>query len=151
MKLALKYGLTITAGIIVWVIVAHLLVPNSQSKVHSLGAVFFFNTLEFIVIFLGIRALERERGDKPTFKEGLKLGVAIAFVYAVSAGLFFVGVLLVIGPKWMQSEPSALRGMALWWVAAQAFIGLCGFGLLFGLVYSTLISFALAKRRSHDV
>ena len=149
MKLALKYGLAITVGVMAWVIIAHLLVPDPKSTVHSLGAMVFFNLLQFVAIFLGIRALERELGQKPTFKEGLKLGVGISFVYAVTAALFFVGVLFVVGTKWMQAEAAA-PGMPLWLVALQAFAGLCVFSMILGLIYSTLISFALAKRRSSE-
>src|SRR5436190_23628432 len=104
MKLTLRYGLTITAGVIVWTILAHTLVPNPLSIVHSLGTITFFNVLHFACIFLGIRALEREKGEKPTFKQGVKLGISISFVYAVTAALFFAIVLLVIGPKWMAGE-----------------------------------------------
>src|SRR5262245_33875890 len=145
MKLALKYGLAITVGVMLWVIIAHTLVPDPQSNVHSLGATIFFNLIHFIAIFLGIRALERERGQKPTFKEGLKLGVAISFVFAVGASLFFVGVLMVVGTKWIQANP-AMLGLPKWLLALQSFLGLCIFVMLLGLLYSTLISFALARR-----
>ena len=146
MKLALRYGLTITAGIILWTIVAHALVPDPRSIVHSLGAITFFNVLQFACIFLGIKALEREKGEKPTFKQGVKQGISISFVYAVTAALFFAVVLLVIGPKWMAGE--ARPEVPMWLVAVQAFAGLIVLSMIFGLVYSTLISFVLAKRLS---
>jgi hypothetical protein len=146
MKLALRYGLTITAGIVVWTILAHALVPDPRSIVHSLGAITFFNVLQFACIYLGIKALEREQGEKPTFKQGVKQGVSISFVYAVTAALFFAVVLLVIGPKWMAGE--ARPEVPMWLVAMQAFAGLVVLSMLFGLVYSTLISFVLAKRLS---
>jgi len=151
MKMALKFGLAITIGVMAWVIIAHLLVPDPQSNVHSLGATIFFNLLHFSAIFLGLRALEREHGQKPTFKEGLKLGVAISIVYAVTAALFFIGVLLVVGTRWIQANP-AMQALPTWLLALQAFVGLCAFAIILGLIYSTLISFALARRgmgRSH--
>ena len=147
MKIALKYGLLITLGVIAWVVVAHLLVPDPTSKVHSFGAGIFFNLLEIAGIYLGINAKERESGGPPTFKEALKTGVSIAFVYALSAALFFLGLLLFLGPKMMAAEPGA-RTQPLWQVAAAAFLGLFVGSLLFGLVYSTVISFILAKRQS---
>ena len=104
MKIALRYGLIITAGMMAWTIIAHSLVPNPQSIVHSFGAFTFINLLHFACIYLGIKALERERGDKPTFKEGLKEGVAISFVYAITSALYFMCVLLLIGTKWMAGE-----------------------------------------------
>ncbi|HEY6805067.1 MAG TPA: hypothetical protein VI306_15940 [Pyrinomonadaceae bacterium] len=148
MKLALKYGLTITAGVILWTIIAHTLVPNPQSLVHSLGAFAFFNILQFSCIFLGIKALEREQNSKPTFKEGIKQGVSISFVYAITAALYFAVVLLVIGTRWMAAE--ARPDVPMWLVALQAFAGLTIMAMLLGLVYSTLISFVLARRLSED-
>jgi hypothetical protein len=149
MKLALRYGLIITVGLIAWTIVVHWLVPDPQSAVHSLGAFTFFNLLHFGAIFLSIRALEREKTSKPTFKEGLKQGVAISFVYAVTASLFFVGVLLVIGPKWMAGE-APTPDVPMWVVGVKAFAGLTIFTMILGLIYSALISFFLAKRLSRE-
>ena len=149
MKLALRYGLIITAGLIAWTVIAHSLIPDPRSIVHSLGAFTFFNLLHFAGIYLGIRALERETNAKPTFKEGLKQGVSISFVYAVTAALFFGGVLLVIGPKWMAGE-AATPDMPMWLVGLQAFAGLIVLSMMFGLVYSALLSFFLAKRLSRE-
>lgn len=144
MKVAIKYGLIITAGLIVWVVVAHTLFPNPQSPVHSFGAMTFFNLLHFIVLFLGLRAFEREQG-KQSFKDLLKTGVSISFVYAVTAALFFVGVLMVIGPKWLGSRPE-VEELAPGLVAVQAFAGLVIATMVLGLIYSTLVAFVLAKR-----
>ena len=148
MKLAIRYGMPITVGVMLWTIIAHTLVPNPQSIVHSLGALTFFNILQFTCIFLGIKALEREQRTKPTFKDGLKQGISISFVYAVTSALFFVGVLLIIGTKWMGAEVGV--GVPKWVYILQAFAGLVVLSMLFGLVYSTVISFVLAKRFSHD-
>jgi hypothetical protein len=148
MKLALKYGLTITAGVVVWTIIGHALVPNPQSIVHSLGAFSFFNILQFSCIFLGIKALEREQNRKPTFKEALKQGISISFIYAITAAVYFAIVLLVIGTKWMAGEMRP--DVPVWVVALQAFAGLTAMAMLFGLVYSTLISFVVARRLSNE-
>jgi len=145
MKIALRYGLLVTLGVIAWVLVTHLLVPDPTSKLHSLGAGVFFNLLEISGIYLGITAKGREIDGSPTFKEGVKTGVAVAFVYALSASLFFLGVIVFIGPKWLGSEPGAAT-QPLWQVVAGAFAGLFLGALLFGLVYSTVISFFLARR-----
>jgi len=149
MKLALRYGPIITVGVMAWTIIAHALVPDPKSIVHSLGAFSFFNLLHFAVIYLGIKALEREKNEKPTFKEGVKQGVSISFVYAVTASLFFVGVLFVVGPKWMAGE-AATPDVPLWVVGLQAFAGLIVLTMVLGLVYSALISFFLAKRLSSE-
>ena len=147
MKLALRFGSIITAGLIIWVLVAHWLFPNPQSPVHSVGAMSFFNLLHFVVLFLGLRAFEREQGGKQSFKELLKTGVSISFVYAVTAALFFVIVLAVIGQKWLGNRPE-VEELAPWLVALQAFAGLVIGTMVLGLIYSTLISFVLARRSS---
>jgi uncharacterized membrane protein len=147
MKIPIKYGLLATAGLIAWVLIARLLISNPQSLVHTLGGPIFFNVVHFVMIYLGIKALEREHGDRPPFKEALKTGVSIAFVFALTASLFFVLVLLFIGNRWLASEPGAANTptQAL---AAKAFAGLFFGTLIFGLIYSTVIAFFVAKRRS---
>lgn len=146
MKIALKYGLLITVGAIAWVVVAHLLVPDPRSPVHSLGAGVFFNLLHITGIYLAITALKQETGGELGFKTAVKTGIATAFVFALSFCLFFVVALFAVGPKLMASEPGA-ENQPLWQVALGAFVGLLLGTLLFGLIYSTLISFFLAKRR----
>jgi hypothetical protein len=150
MKIPVKFGLLITLGVIAWVLVAHSLITSPQSLVHTLGGPIFFNILQFVMIYLGLNAREREKADKLTFKEGLKTGVAISFVYALTVSLFFAGVLGVVGTKWLASEPGVAT-MPTSRVAAQAFIGLFLGSMLFGLIYSTVISFFLAKRFSETI
>jgi len=149
MKIPLKYGLLITLGVMAWVLAARSTVANPQSLVHTLGSPIIFNVLHFVMIYLGLKALERAKGERPTFKEGLKTGVAISFVYALTAALFFVAVLAVVGTKWLASEPG-VAGTPTSRIAAQAFAGLFLGAMLFGLIYSTVISFFLAKRQSED-
>ena len=136
-------------GVVAWVLITRSTVANPRSLVHTLGSPIVFNVLHFVMIYLGLKTLEREKREKPTFKEGLKTGVAISFVYALTASLFFVGVLAVIGTKWLASEPGIANAPTSR-VAAQAFVGLFLGGMLFGLIYSTVISFFLAKRQSEE-
>jgi Protein of unknown function (DUF4199) len=147
MKIPIKYGLLIALGLIIWVLLAHLLIANPRSLVHTLFGPIFFNVLHFAMIFLGIKALERERGARLSFKEALKTGVSIAFVYALTASLFFAGVVLLVGDKWLAIEPGAAttprRVLML-----QAFAALFFGSVFLGLIYSTVISFFVAKRRS---
>lgn len=149
MKIPLKYGLLTALGLIVWVLLAHLLIANPQSLVHTLFGPIFFNILHFAMIFLGVKALERERGEKPGFKEALKTGVAIAFVYALTASLFFVCVVYFVGDKWLAVEPGAATTPTRV-LMFQAFAGLFLGTLIFGLIYSTVIAFFVAKRRSEE-
>lgn len=146
MKIPIRYGLLIALGLIVWVLLAHLLVPNPQSLVHTLLGPIFFNILHFAMIFLGIKALERERGEKVWFKEALKTGIAIAFVYALTASLFFACVVYFVGDRWLAVERSAATPAREF--LFKAFAGLFFGTLIFGLIYSTVISFFVAKRRS---
>jgi uncharacterized membrane protein len=149
MKIPLKYGLLITLGVIAWVLITRSLVTNPQSLVHTLGGPVFFNVLQFAMIYLGLKALEHERGDRPTFKEALKTGVAVSFVYGLTASIFFVAVLAIVGTKWLVSEPGAANA-PMSRIILGAFLGLFIGALLFGLIYSTVLSFFLAKRRSED-
>ena len=149
MKIPLKYGLLITLGVIAWVLITRSLITNPQSLVHTLGGPVFFNVLQFAMIYLGLKALEHARGDRPTFKEGLKTGVAISFVYGLTASIFFVIVLMIVGTKWLASEPGAANA-PLSRILLGAFLGLFLGALLFGLIYSTVLSFFTAKRRSED-
>ena len=149
MKIPLKYGLLIALGVMAWVLIARNTVTDPLSPVHTLGTPIFINLLQFIMIYLGLKALEHEKGDSPTFKEGLKTGVAISFVYAIAATLFFIGVVAVVGTRWLASEPGAAEA-PMSRVLAGAFLGLFLGAMLFGLIYSTVISFFVAKRRSEE-
>ena len=149
MKIPIKYGLLITLLVAAWVLIVRSLVPNPFSLVHSLVTPIVFNVLHFAIIYLGLKTMEREKGETSTFKEGLKTGVAISFVYALTISLFFVGVLMVIGTKWLVAEAGA-SDAPMSQVAAQAFVAFFLGAMVLGLVYSTVISFFLAKRQSDE-
>ena len=146
MKIALKYGLLTTACFIVWVLIAHWLVPDPRSTVHSAGAGVFVNIVEIIAIALGIRERKNAYAGQLSFKDGLKTGVGIAVVYVVSACLFFAVQLLLRGTGMLAIEPGA-ETRPMWQVVTGAFLGLSVIGVLFGLFYSTIISFIFASRR----
>jgi hypothetical protein len=148
MRIALKFGLLITFGVIVWVVIAHLLVPDPRSQIHNLGAGIFFNLLEITGIFLAINTNRNKRGGDLNFKSGMRTGILTALVYAVSSGLFFLLAIYVVGSKLMASEPGT-ETMPGWQVALGAFVGLSLGALIFGLLYSAIISFFLAKRQPH--
>jgi len=144
MKTLLKYGLMITLGAIVWVLITHYAITNPASLVHQLGTPVVFNVLQFIMIYLGIKAVEREKGERLSFKEGIQTGFGISFIYGATLSIFFAVVLAVIGTKWMAVEPGA--GSTPTGQIAGAFLGLFLSALIFGLIYSTVISFFIAKR-----
>ena len=145
MKIALKYGLLIALGAIAWVVVMHLLVPDPHSPVHNLGAGIFFNLLHLAGDYLAIKTKKIEVAGELSFKSGLKTGMATALVFAASVSLFFVVAILSVGPKLMAGEPGA-ENLPVWQAALGAFAGLFVGSLFFGLIYSTIISFFLAKR-----
>jgi hypothetical protein len=149
MKIPLKYGLLITLGMMAWVLISHAIVPNPRSLVHSFGIAFFSNILQFAMLYLGLKAFEHEKGERSTFKEGIKKGLAISFVYGLSASLFFAGLIAVLGTKWIATEPGELNA-PMSRVILGRFLGLFVGALVLGLIYSTVLSFFLAKRRSED-
>ena len=146
-KIPLKYGLLTAVGAVAWVLVVRSLVTNPLSLVHVPGTPIFFNILQFVMIYLGLKEKERTYGDKQDFKKGIKTGVAISLVYGLAVSLFFVGVLAIIGTRWMGAEPG-VQGNPTAIDVAKAFAGLFINALILGLIYSTVISFFLAKRRS---
>ena len=150
MRIAIKYGLLITAVVAAWVIITHFLVPISPDSKLNLLAPVLFNLAAIMAIYLGIKTKKTE--TEMHFKEGLKTGISISLVYAISACLFFFVVLLIAGPTVMANEPMAPK-QPFWQVALMAFVGMFFGSLILGLVYSTIISFFLARpyRQGGDI
>lgn len=143
MRIALTYGLLITLVIVIWVVLTHFVFPLPPTSSLNLLAPVIFNLTAIIALYLGIKSRKAE--GEMTFKEGLKTGLSISFVYAISASLFFLLLLLLVGPSMMAAEPMAAN-YSMWMVALRAFTGMFFGSLILGLVYSTIISFFLAKR-----
>jgi hypothetical protein len=150
MKIPLKFGLLITAGVVVWIVIAHLFVPNPRSAVHTVGAGIFFNVMEIIGIALGIKAKQAEQSGLISFKTGVKTGVAIAVVYAVTASLFFLLQMAFMGTEMLAHEQGA-SDKPLWQVAVGAFAGLTISAIVMGLIYSTLVTFFVIKNQKGRV
>jgi hypothetical protein len=144
LKLALKYGLMITIVVIVWVVITHFVFPLAPtSKLNGLAPV-IFNVAAIVAIYLAIKARKAEIGEL-IFKDGIKTGLAVSLVYAVSACIFFFILLLMVGPTLMSNEPMS-ADLPIWKIALAATAGMFFGSLILGLVYSTIISFFLAKR-----
>jgi hypothetical protein len=120
--------------------------PESNANVI---APILFNLTHIVAIYLAVRERKTTLGGELSFKECLKTGMAISLVYAVSACVFFMIEYLVAGPKLLMSEAGA-AGRPLWQIAAFAYAGLFLFSLFFGLIYSTLIAFFLARRGNRE-
>lgn len=143
MKIAIKYGLMITAVVAAWVIVTHVVFPiTPESKLNMLAPV-LFNLAAIMAIYLGMKAKKSE--TDMDFKAGLKTGISISLVYAISACIFFFVALLIVGPSMLANEPTAGSYPPLQ-VALLASVGMFFGSLILGLVYSTIISFFLARR-----
>jgi len=149
MKLALKYGLQITFVVVLWIVIVRLWLGMGNGPQGQVISGVLFNAAAIFAIFLGMRARKQALGGALSFKEGVKTGMAISLVYAISACLFFMIEYLVAGPKLLLSEAGPETG-ALWQVAVMAYAGLFLGSLLFGLIYSTLIAFFLARRLGRD-
>jgi hypothetical protein len=149
MKLALKYGLFITFVVVLWIVIVRLWLGMGNGPQGQIISGVLFNVAAILAILLGMREHKRALGGALSFKEGVKTGMAISLVYAISACLFFMIEYLVAGPKLLLSEAGPQSG-PLWQVEVMAYAGLFFGSLLFGLIYSTLIAFFLARRLGRD-
>jgi Na+/H+-translocating membrane pyrophosphatase len=144
MKIAIKYGLSITLVVVLWVLVTHFLFPVAPESKANILAPILFNLAAIVAIYLGIKASAVERDL--SFKQGIKTGVAISLVYGISSCLFFFIVFLFVGPRLMANEPMA-QNYPIWQVALAAYAGMFFGALILGLVYSTVVSFFLVRAR----
>lgn len=146
MKIPVKYGLLTAFGFIAWVLVTHLSIANPQSLVFRLTGP-LSAILHFTMTYLGLKALEREKGEPPRFKEALKTGVSIALVYGLTASVFFAIAVFGFRADWLASEPMAeTTPQSLQLVLA--FAGMIVGAVLLGLLYSAVIGAFIAKRQS---
>lgn len=149
MKIALKYGLLITAVVVGWIVIVRFVLDVGADSRANLLAPIIFNVAAIVAILLGIRERKQELNGALRFKEGLKTGMKISLVYAASACLFFMIEFLVAGPKLLLSEAGPQSG-PLWQIAAMAYAGLFFGSLISGLVYSTIISFIIVRRMPRE-
>ncbi len=149
MKIALKYGLLITAVVVGWVVIVRLVMGVGADSTANIIAPILFNITTIVAIFLGMTARKRELGGNLYFREGIKVGMAISLVYALSACLFFLIQFLIAGPKLLLSEAGE-QTRPLWQVAIFAYTSLFLGSLFFGLIYSTIIAFFIAKRQGRE-
>ena len=149
MKLALKYGLLITAVLVGWIVIVRLIMGVGADSKANIIAPILFNVTTIAAIFLGMSARKRELDGNLYFREGIKVGMAITLVYAVSACLFFMIQHLIAGPKLLLSDAGE-QTRPLWQIAVFAYTGLFLGSLVFGLIYSTIIAFFIAKRQGRQ-
>lgn len=145
MKTALRYGLLITAVLVVWVIVVRFVMDVGPDSTANILGPILFNLTAIVAIYKGVKSRKQELAGELTFKEALKTGMSISLTYAITACLFFIIVQLVAGPKLLLSEAGPEPG-PIWRVALFAYGGLFFGSLFFGLIYSTAVGFILARR-----
>jgi len=131
--------------VVAWVVVIRFLLDVPPGSKAHLIAPILFNLTCIVAILQGMRARKEELAGDLRFKEGIKTGMGISLVYAASACLFFVFEFLVAGPKLLMSE-AGTGGGPVWKVAAFAYGGLFVGTLVFGMIYSTIIAFFIARR-----
>ena len=149
MRIALKYGLLITLVVVGWIVLVRFILHLGPDAKLNLGAPLLFNLTAFFSTLFGIRERKRELGEGFTFKEGLRTGAMISFVYAVSACLFFFIEFLVAGPKLLMSDVGP-QSRPMWQVALMAYAGLFLGAMIFGVIYSALCAFVLAKQKTES-
>ena len=149
MKIALKYGLLITFVVVLWIVIVRLWLGRGGGAQGQIISGLLFNATAIFAILLGMRERKKALGGAMRFKEGVKTGMAISLVYAISSCLFFMIEYLIAGPKLLMSEAGP-QTTALWQVVVVAYAGLFFGSLIFGLIYSTLIAFFLARRLGRD-
>jgi hypothetical protein len=83
MKNALKYGLSITMVVVIWIVVVrHLMGVGPESGANLIAPV-LFNLAQIVGIFMGVIRRKTGVDGELSFKDTLKTGVGISFVYAV--------------------------------------------------------------------
>ena len=148
MKIALKYGAIIAAGIAIWVVADHFLlhITGPGSKAGFLTPL-FFNLLQLVMVFLGIRAKRSEQNGVLPLQQGLATGMSISLVYAVLSCTFFLVLYLIVGSKLLENEPGGPgTSQPEKYVLLVAFAGMFFGALVAGLIYSLAISFVMRKK-----
>lgn len=135
-RIALKYGIAVTLIIAAWVALKHFVLHIEGSSA-QFADVAVFNLTAIVALGMGMKERREANAHKLTFFQGLTTGISIAVTYAILTSLYFALLLALIGPKLMQQEGETN--------IAAAFLGL-GIGLiLFGAIFSALISLVLKK------
>jgi hypothetical protein len=137
MKIALKYGIAVTLVIAAWVALKHFVLHLEGPKA-QLADVVVFNLSAIVGLTLGIRAKRKTNGGWLTFVKGWKTGISIAVTYAILTSLYFVLLLIIVGPKMMQQEGETSY--------VKAFAGVSIAFALLGTVFAAIIALFVKKK-----
>ena len=136
MKIVLKYGIAVTLVIAAWVALKHF-VLHLEGPSAQFADVALFNFSAIVGLMLGIKEKRLANGNKLSFGDGFMTGLGIAIAYALLTSLYFVFLLAIVGPKLMQQEGETSY--------VKAFAGVSIGFLLFGAIFSAVISLVLRK------
>src|ERR1700704_1466124 len=142
MKLALKYGIGATLVIGAWVALKHFVLHLESQPAH-IADVVIFNLAAITGLILGIREKRTMYGGTLTFGDGWLTGIKIAVTYAILTSTYFAILLATVGPKLMQQEGETS--------VVKAFLGVSIGFVLFGIVFSAIISLLLRKRMGMNI
>ncbi len=142
MKLALKYGIAVTVVIAAWVALKHF-VLHLEGQPAQVADVAIFNLSAIVGLVLGIKAKRTTNGGWLTFLDGWRTGISIAVTYAILTNLYFLFLLLLVGPKLMQQEGETSY--------LKAFLGASIGFALFGTVLSAIIALILKRKPGMNI
>jgi Protein of unknown function (DUF4199) len=142
MKIALKYGIAVTLIIAAWVALKHL-VLHLEGQPAQFADVAIFNLSAIVGLVLGIKAKRTTNGGWLTFLDGWRTGISIAVTYAILTSLYFLFLLLLVGPKLMQQEGETSY--------VKAFAGVSLGFAFFGAVFSAIIALILKKKLTMSI
>jgi len=142
-----RYGLIMTGVVVVCLAVMEF-TGNNKSFEHS--PIFFFSMFiaPLIIWYLGIAARKKLQKGKLTFKQGLSEGFKISLVYAITTCLIFLVYYLYINPPIVNyvREMYRMTGAPNSTVIATDLTIFFVFTLIFGAVYSSILSFFLKSK-----
>jgi hypothetical protein len=142
MKLALKYGIAVTLVIAAWVALKHF-VLHLEGQPAQVADVAIFNLSAIVGLVLGIKAKRTTNGGWLTFLDGWRTGISIAVTYAILTSLYFLVLLILVGPKLMQQEGETSY--------VKAFVGASVVFALFGTVLSAIIALILKRKPGMNI
>ena len=141
MKIALKYGIAVALVVAAWVALKHFVLHLEGTPAQIVDVV-VFNVAAIVGLMLGIKEKRAANGGSLTFGDGWKTGISIAITYAVLISLYFLVLLMIIGPKLMQQEGETSY--------LKAFVGSAVGVALFGTIFSAVIALILKTRASRS-
>ena len=142
MKIALKYGIAVTIAIAAWVALKHF-VLHLEGQPAQVADVAVFNISAIVGLVLGIRAKRITNGGWLTFLDGWKTGISIAVAYAILTSVYFLFLLVLVGPRLMQQEGETSY--------VKAFVGASIGFALFGTVLSAIVALILKRKPGMNI